>query len=74
MTTAPYRVDIFAPDGNRILVAATEREVALKAESLLAFYKGNVLSVGFTVACHEPDAARRIAFYLTDVSRELELM
>ncbi|KQO54415.1 MULTISPECIES: hypothetical protein [unclassified Methylobacterium] len=74
MTTAPYRVDIFAPDGRRSLVAFTEREVALKAESLLAFYKGNVLSVGFTVTCHDPEAARRIAFYLTDVSRELELI
>jgi hypothetical protein len=43
------------------------------AESVLRLYAGQTLTVGFSVACADPEARRRIAYYLTDVALELEL-
>jgi hypothetical protein len=68
-----FRVILETRDGRRVLTAAAEREVALKAESVLRYYEGQALTVGFSVEGPTPSSARRIALYLTDVALELEL-
>lgn len=73
MNARTYRVTLETRDGRRVLTAAAEREAALMAESVLRLYAGQTLTVGFSVACADPEARRRIAYYLTDVALELEL-
>jgi hypothetical protein len=68
-----FRVTLETRDGRRVLTAATEREAALMAESVLRRYAGEPLKVGFCVECTEREASRRIAFYLTDLVLELDL-
>ncbi|UHC14313.1 hypothetical protein LRS73_17280 [Methylobacterium currus] len=67
-----YEVTLATPAGLRVLTAQAEREVALMAESVLRCYGGNTLRIGFTIACLDPGARRRIASYLNDVSLELD--
>ncbi len=73
MTAPTYEVTLNTRDGRRVLTAGAEREAALMAESVMRLYEGETLRVGFAVACPDPDARRRIAFYLTDLALELDL-
>lgn len=73
MTAPKYEVTLNTRDGRRVLTAGAEREAALMAESVMRLYEGETLRVGFAVACPDPDARRRIAFYLTDLALELDL-
>ena len=73
MLTTVYRVTIVAPDAVRTVSAATEREVALMAESVLRQHEGETLAVGFWVDCNDAEVGRRIAAYLTDLAFELDL-
>ena len=68
MNAQTYRVTLETRDGRRVLTAMAEREAALMAESVLRRYAGQTLTVGFSVACTDPEARRRIAYYLTDVA------
>lgn len=69
--TFRYEVTLATREGLRVLTARAEREVALMAESVLRRYEGETLAIGFTVACREPGARRRIASYLRDLMLEL---
>lgn len=73
MSAARYEVTLNTRDGRRVLTAWAEREAALMAESVMRRYEGETLGVGFVVACPDPEARRRIAFYLTDLALELDL-
>lgn len=73
MTIPCFEVTLNTRDGQRILTAPAEREAALMAESVMRRYEGETLRVGFAVACPDPDARQRIAFYLTDLALELDL-
>ncbi|MGY2052711.1 hypothetical protein [Methylobacterium sp. JK268] len=66
-----YEVTLATREGLRVLTAQAEREVALMAESVLRRYEGETLAIGFTVACSEPGARRRIAAYLKGLTLEL---
>lgn len=73
MPQKQFRVTLETRDGRRILSAATEREAALMAESVLRRYEGESFTVGFCVDCADREASHRIAFYLTDLALELDL-
>ncbi|KAB1072450.1 hypothetical protein [Methylobacterium planeticum] len=73
MFTTAYRVTIAIRDAVRTVSAATEREVALMAESVLRQHQGETLAVGFWVDCADAEVGRRIAAYLTDLALELDL-
>ena len=49
----------------------TDGTISLPGSGAVA--AGQTLTVGFSVACADPEARRRIAYYLTDVALELEL-
>jgi hypothetical protein len=67
------RVTLETRNGRRVLVATSEREAALMAESVLRRFEGQSITVGFCVDCADREASRRIALYLTDLARELDL-
>lgn len=58
------------PQGVRFLVAATPREAALKAESVIATIARTCLPVAVSIECANPDMADRLMNYLADVQME----
>lgn len=66
-----FRATLQTRDGQRALAAATDREAALMAESMMRHYEGQTLTVGFSVDCADREARSRAAFYLTDLALEL---
>ncbi|GEP05308.1 hypothetical protein [Methylobacterium oxalidis] len=73
MTATSYRVTLSIREAERTVSAATEREVALMAESILRQHEHQRLAVGFRVDCADPAARHRIAAYLADLALELDL-
>jgi hypothetical protein len=65
------RITIRAHGHMRTVTAPSEREAALRAESILRQFTGNVMSVGYWVDCSDTGAMQRIAHYLDDLAAEL---
>ncbi|MGU3469162.1 hypothetical protein ACLBXO_30390 [Methylobacterium sp. C33D] len=73
MKRAPFRIMIGIAGDRRLLLAASEREAALKAESVLRRYDAPPGGAGFIIETSDTQARARLAAYLADVARELDL-
>jgi len=73
MHRAAFRVTLRIGGHERILIAASEREIALQAESVLRRHDDPPGGVAFIVDAADSQACVRIAAYLADVSREMEV-
>lgn len=73
MKRAPFRITIRINGDRRILLAVSEREAALKAESVIRRYDNLPGGAGFIIEASDTQASARIAAYLTDVALEMEL-
>ncbi|ACB28160.1 hypothetical protein ABID82_006222 [Methylobacterium sp. PvP062] len=72
MKRAPFRITICINGDRRILLATTEREAALKAESVLRRYDTSPGGAGFVIEASDFQARARLAAYLADVALETE--
>ncbi|KAA0125839.1 hypothetical protein CIW48_01720 [Methylobacterium sp. P1-11] len=73
MKRAPFRIMIRINGDQRILLATSEREAALKAESVLRRYDAPPGAAGFIIEATDTQASTRIAAYLADVALEMEI-
>ena len=62
---------IGTPEGLRHLTASSEREAALKAESVIAALARTALPAPISVRCSDTAISRRLMSYLADVQIEL---
>lgn len=73
MKRAPFRILIRIDGDRRVLRATSEREAALKAESVLRRYDVPPGGAGFIIEASDTQARARIAAYLADVALEMEI-
>ncbi|KQS83645.1 MULTISPECIES: hypothetical protein [Methylobacterium] len=73
MKRAPFRILIRIEGDRRVLRATSEREAALKAESVLRRYDVLPGGAGLIIEASDTRASARIAAYLADVALEMEI-
>lgn len=73
VNTLRYRIRFSTHGHERIIHASDEREAALKAEAILRNFYGQLLPVNYRIEAPVGADATRLAKYLDDVTRELEM-
>lgn len=71
LSVMPYEITILAAGVQRTLIAETEREVALMAESILRRFEGKTALVGFWIDAPDRGALKRLGTYLGSVLAEI---
>lgn len=72
MKRGSFRVTLCIRGDRRVLLAPSEREAALMAESVIRRYDDPSGGVGFIIDTPNERASVRISAYLADVAREME--
>ena len=67
----PYEITILAAGVQRTLMAETEREAALMAESVLRRFEGKAALIGFWIDAPDRGALKRLGAYLASVLTEI---
>ncbi|WP_456684707.1 hypothetical protein [Bradyrhizobium sp. P5_C11_2] len=67
------RITFYIRGDRRVLLARSEREAALMAESVIRRYDDPPGRVGFIIDASDAQASARIAAYLDDAAQEMEL-
>jgi hypothetical protein len=73
MKRGSFRITLCIRGDRRVLLARSEREAALMAESVIRRHDDPPGGVGYIIDAPDARASERISAYLADVAREMEL-
>jgi len=72
MKRGSFRITLCIRGDRRVLIAQSEREAALMAESVIRRHDDSPGGVGYIIDAPTSRASERISAYLADVAREME--